>query len=66
MADLIEELGNYRQRKVTDLSDTHVARLQQSLQELEDQVITEAKKIDPKRGTLKLRTTVLRNDTGTI
>lgn len=57
MADLIEELGNYRQRKVTDLSDTHVARLQQSLQELEDQVITEAKKINPKRGTLKLRTT---------
>ena len=47
MADLIEELGNYRQRKVTDLSDTHVARLQQSLQELEDQVITEAKKINP-------------------
>lgn len=57
MADLIEELGNYRQRRVTDLSDTHVERLQGSLQELENQVVTEAAKINPKRGTLKLRTT---------
>jgi hypothetical protein len=58
MADLIEELGNYRQRRVTDLSDTHVERLQKSLQELENQVIAEASKIDPKRGTLKARTTI--------
>jgi len=57
MADLIEELGNYRQRRVTDLSDTHVERLQGSLRELENQVVTEAAKINPKRGTLKLRTT---------
>ena len=57
MADLIEELGNYRQRRVTDLSDTHVERLQGSLKELENQVVTEAAKINPKRGTLKLRTT---------
>jgi spore coat protein CotF len=57
MADLLEKLGNYRQRRVTDLSDTHVERLQKSLQELENQVISEASKIDPKRGTLKLRTT---------
>jgi hypothetical protein len=57
MADLLEKLGNYRQRRVTDLSDTHVERLQGSLQELENQVISEASKIDPKRGTLKLRTT---------
>lgn len=57
MADLIEELGNYRQPRVTDLSDTHVERLQGSLRELENQVVTEAAKINPKRGTLKLRTT---------
>ena len=57
MADLIEELGNYRQLRVTDLSDTHVERLQGSLRELENQVVTEAAKINPKRGTLKLRTT---------
>lgn len=58
MADLIEELGNYRQRRVTDLSDTHVERLQKSLQELENLVIAEASKINPKRGTLKARTTI--------
>ena len=57
MADLIEKLGNYRQKRVTDLSDTHVERLQGSLRELENQVVTEAAKINPKRGTLKLRTT---------
>ena len=57
MADLVEQLGNYRQKRVTDLSDTHVERLQGSLQELENQVVTEAAKINPKRGTLKLRTT---------
>ena len=57
MADLIEELGNYRQRRVTDLSDTHVERLQKSLQELENQVISEASKINTTKGTLKLRTT---------
>jgi len=55
--DIIEKLANYRQRKVTDLSDTHVERLQKSLQELENQVISEASKINPTRGTLKLRTT---------
>ena len=57
MADLVEKLGNYRQKRVTDLSDTHVQRLQESLRELENQVISEASKIDPTRGTLKLRTT---------
>jgi hypothetical protein len=57
MADLIEQLGNYRQKRVTDLSDTHVERLQNSLRELENQVVAEAAKINPKRGTLKLRTT---------
>jgi ribosomal protein S13 len=39
MADLVEKLGNYRQKRVTDLSDTHVERLQKSLQELENQVL---------------------------
>ena len=56
--DLLEKLGDYRQKRVTDLSDTHVQRLQGSLQELENLVIAEASKINPKRGTLKLRTTV--------
>ena len=55
--DIIEKLANYRQQRVTDLSDSHVKRLQDSLRELENQVISEASKIDPTRGTLKLRTT---------
>ena len=57
MADIIERLANYRQQRVTDLSDSHVKRLQDSLYELENQVIAEASKINPARGTLKLRTT---------
>jgi len=56
--DLLEKLGDYRQTRVTDLSDTQVIRLQKSLQELENLVIAEASKIDPKRGSLKLRTTM--------
>ena len=56
--DLLEKLGEYRQNKITDLSDTQVERLQKSLQELENLVIKEASKIDPTRGSLKLRTTV--------
>ena len=56
--DLLEKLGDYRQVRVTDLSDTQVERLQKSLQELENLVIAEASKIDPKRGSLKLRTTL--------
>ena len=56
--DLLEQLGDYRANKITDLSDTQVERLQKSLQELENLVIAEASKIDPKRGSLKLRTTV--------
>ncbi len=55
--DIIEKLANYRQQRVTDLSDSHVKRLQDSLYELENQVIAEASKINPARGTLKLRTT---------
>tara|TARA_R110000782_G_scaffold31859_1_gene78026 strand:+ start:479 stop:1438 length:960 start_codon:yes stop_codon:yes gene_type:complete len=56
--DLLEKLGDYRANKITDLSDTQVERLQKSLQELENLVIAEASKIDPKRGNLKLRTTI--------
>ena len=56
--DLLEKLGDYRQNKVIDLSDTHVERLQKSLQELENLVIAEASKINPQRGNLKLRTTI--------
>jgi hypothetical protein len=56
--DLLEKLGDYRQNKVIDLSDAHVERLQKSLQELENLVIKEASLIDPKRGSLKLRTTL--------
>jgi len=56
--DLLEKLGDYRQGKITDLSDKQVERLQKSLQELENQVILEASKIDPKRGSLKVRTTM--------
>jgi ribosomal protein S13 len=56
--DLVEKLGDYRQNKITDLSDAHVERLQKSLQELENLVITEASKINPQRGSLKLRTTI--------
>ena len=56
--DLLEKLGDYRQNKVIDLSDTQVERLQKSLQELENLVIKEASQIDPKRGSLKLRTTL--------
>jgi len=56
--DLLEKLGDYRQNKVMDLSDTHVERLQKSLQELENLVIAEASKINPQRGSLKLRTTI--------
>ena len=56
--DLLEKLGDYRQNKVIDLSDTHVERLQKSLQELENLVIAEASKINPQRGSLKLRTTI--------
>lgn len=47
-----------RDKIINDLSDSHVTRLQKSLQELENLVITEAAKINPKRGTLKARTTV--------
>ena len=46
-----------RDKIINDLSDSHVTRLQKSLQELENLVIAEAAKINPKRGTLKLRTT---------
>jgi hypothetical protein len=56
--DLLEKLGDYRQKRVMDLSDQQVIRLQKSLQELENLVIKEASKIDPTRGSLKLRTTV--------
>jgi len=56
--DLLEKLGDYRQNKVTDLSDLQVQRLQKSLQELENLVIAEASKINPARGSLKLRTTI--------
>jgi len=56
--DLLEKLGDYRQNKVMDLSDQQVLRLQKSLEELENLVIKEASKIDPKRGSLKLRTTI--------
>ena len=56
--DLLEKLGDYRQNKVMNLSDSHVERLQKSLQELENLVITEASKINPQRGSLKLRTTI--------
>ena len=56
--DLLEKLGDYRQNRVTDLSDLQVQRLQKSLQELENLVIKEASKINPARGTLKLRTTI--------
>jgi len=47
-----------RDKIINDLSDSHVTRLQKSLQELENLVIAEAAKINPKRGTLKARTTV--------
>ena len=47
-----------RDKIINDLSDKHVTRLQKSLQELENLVIAEAAKINPKRGTLKARTTV--------
>ena len=46
-----------RDKQLTELSDTHVARLQGSLQELENKVVAEATKINPKRGSLTLRTT---------
>ena len=46
-----------RDKIINDLSDSHVTRLQKSLQELENLVIAEAAKINPQRGTLKLRTT---------
>jgi ribosomal protein S13 len=51
--DLLEKLGDYRQKRVMDLSDQQVIRLQKSLQELENLVIKEASKIDPTRGSLK-------------
>lgn len=57
MANIVQEAGNYRQRNVSDLSDQHLRRLQNSLYELENQVISEAAKIDPTKGTLKVRTT---------
>jgi len=56
--DLLEKLGEYRQNKITDLSDVQVERLQKSLQELENLVIKEASQINPARGSLKLRTTL--------
>jgi len=47
-----------RNEVLNDLSDRHVTRLQKSLQELENLVIAEASQINPKKGTLKARTTV--------
>lgn len=54
---LTQRLAEYRQRKTTSLSDKHVERLIKSLQDLEEQVVQEARKI-PLKKQITARTTV--------
>lgn len=54
---LTQRLAEYRQRRTTDLSDKHVERLIKSLQDLETQVVIEARKI-PLKKQISARTTI--------